>query len=511
MSGAAPALPISDALAPDPDLDLLFWHFPGHGAARGICQTVTKVGHHKTNGRWCLWDQLYSCPASECPACFDQPGGYAGREAAAIADRLEKYFDWRNLVIIREGEARRAQRLLGRKDAIARRRSLGRARNRRPVHVIVAPPPERWAEIRTIDGYRSLRTEAYEQARERGVDGGVAVFHHQRLRSSRWNGNASHFEPDELDVPADGPHWHIIGDGWVEPRGPLHQRAHDLAVRHQDVARLFLDRVRELETRPLPRPTRATLSGYLKYSIPPVLYGLTEAFAIARHKARAEWFVSNLGVRVSVYATAFYILTHAGFASPPSSPEMSRVVTSYPRGRAPVQTVTWWGSCSARSFPVPLEPVEERVCERCGEAIGAKDVVPVAYLPAGPPPEGDIDGNPEDWRAEGINVPVSKEERSVRLLRKLTNGAWRYREPRGLERWEIESANHNANVDAIASGDSPDATASDGLRQHWSDRQDYGNTHEAHAGLRPLRRRSSAREDFNLALSEELHRGESES
>lgn len=507
----------------------IVWEFPGHGDATAKCGLEKKVGHRKLNGGWCLWDELYVCPAHECPVCFSRPGGYASREAASIADEIERYFGWRNaigtrshfqrLAIARErlvaqlrvaleskaiqSAQRRLERLrsrykrigkeVGRKALraygdriradlkrasgrvshlrsemrkihrrvnqlrVAAERDRGRAHYRRPIHVTVGPPPERWAEIYTTEGYRVLRAEAYEQARARGVDAGVVVFHHIRLRSSRWAGNASLFEPDELDCPVDGPHWHIIGDGWVIPRGPLHDRAHELAVEHRDRARGLLARLQWVGQAQLPRASRATLSRQLACSIPSVFYGLSEAAAHARDVARAEWFVSNLGVRVSVYETAHYVLTHAGFARVRSdAPEftvppekLSRRGGTYPRARGPVETVTWFGMSEFRRSVDRQDSPERHVCARCGELLGPHDVVPVAYLPAGPPPKGDLEGKPDEWRAEGLNVPRSRAEISTRLERKLRTGRWKLRELRGLERWEFAWANTEAQVAAF--------------------------------------------------------------
>jgi hypothetical protein len=472
----------------------IVWGFPGHGSARLICGKVTKVGHRKASGRWCLWDELYRCRSHECPECFDQPGGYACSEAKSIADRLEKYFELRNLALIRGWERRRAHRFdqaAFSVDREARRevartvrwlrveagRARGRARVRKPVHVVVAPPPELWDRVDTPGGYRELRSEAYEQARERGVDGACAVFHHKRLRSSRWDGNASLFEPDELDIPADGPHWHMIGDGWVLPRGPLHERANEVAHDFLGEARHLLAAVRLVErvVGTTFRPTAARLSGDLRYALPSLRYHSDETER-ARVEARAEWFVSNLGVRVSVFQTALYVLTHAGFAR-----KMSRVETSYPRARAPVETVTWWGSCSARAFPALSAPLEPVVCLRCGELLGGRDVIPVRYLGSGPPMAGDLDGEPEEWRAEGLKVAVSRVETSMRLARRLNSGTWRFRKPRGLERWEVESANNAADVE-------------------WALHLDYLASHEDH-GARA--RRLPVRDNFNHAWDEE--------
>ncbi len=418
------------------------WEFSGHGDATLRCGRETKVGHRRLNGRWCLWDEVYRCPASSCPICYNQPGGYASRESESIDGELTQYFDWRNSVAHR--------------GALRRRGDRERSHLRKPIHVPVAPPEERWAETYTTEGYRALRAEMYEQARMRGVDAGVAVFHHVRLRSSRWDANASLFEPDELDVPHLGPHWHIIGDGWVTPRGPLHERAHEIALEHKDQALSVLGRLRSLELESLPRSTRATQAHNLAYSLPSVFRGRTEACAQARTDARVEWAVSNKGVRVSIYQTAFYLLTHAGFARRVQN--ATQVGASYPRARSPVETVTWFGMGEFRRAGGRKETVLTHICARCGEEISHRDVIPVAYLPAGPPPKGDVEGDPSEWRAEGLNVATSRAEVSLRMARRLRTGTWKVREPRGLERWEISQANDESD-------------------RAWSDARDYAATH----------------------------------
>ncbi|MGA8711282.1 MAG: hypothetical protein WB786_08685 [Thermoplasmata archaeon] len=495
----------------------LAWEFPGHGDPTLRCGRETKVGHRKVDGRWCLWDEIYRCPASECPVCFNQPGGYASREAEAISARLDAYFEMRNalasraplrrrairkdrlaeLLLSRASEGRewdppsarlreRARRLL-----VVAERDRGRSRVRRPIHVVVCPPEERWGEIAEAGADRKLRAEMYEQARMRGVDGACAIFHHTRLRSSRWDANASLFEPDDLDVPHLGPHWHLIGDGWVSPRGPLHERSHELSVEIRGRSLSFLGALRALE-RPLPRSSRAFQARVLALSLPPFNH-LAATVAGARPEARAEWVVSNKGVRVSVYQTAFYCLTHAGFARragnlPP--PEIGFSARndgsgSPRRNRAPVETVTWFGTLAPRTFPRPREPVGPHICARCGEEIGPRDATPVAYLACGPPPKGDVDGDPGDWRAEGLTAPTSKDELSERLARHLRTGSWKYRAPRGLERWEMETANAEADEEWS--------------RGEW-DRVE-ASVYEQH-GTRPRSRRE-IRAAFNEAMREE--------
>jgi hypothetical protein len=252
------------------------------------------------------------------------------------------------------------------------------------------------------------------------------VFHHQRLHSSRWAGNATLYEPDELDVPHLGPHWHLVGDGWLN-----------------EGCRACLEISRHRALRSCDDCAGPPANDVLRHG----------RAALIPHARSCGWIVSNKGVRVSVYATAFYLLTHAGFArrrpsqAPDGTPRVeiaARVGASYPRARSPVETVTWFGMGEFRRSVPRKVPLGAHVCARCGEVLGSHDVIPVAYLPAGPPPKGDINGDPAEWRAEGLNVPRSRAELAARLERRLQSGAWKIREPRGLERWEILTANAEA-------------------------------------------------------------------
>lgn len=92
------------------------------------------------------------------------------------------------------------------------------------------------------------------------------------------------------------------------------------------------------------------------------------------------WICKNLGVRESVYATAFYQLTHCG--------------VWYGPGRR--HSVTWFGALSYNKLQVPPEEVKD-VCPICGSGL-----VRVCWRGEGPPPisveaEGEFWCDPEGW------------------------------------------------------------------------------------------------------------------
>jgi hypothetical protein len=101
--------------------------------------------------------------------------------------------------------------------AVLAAESAGRratARHATVIHVSVNPPPELWS---TVDdpsgrGFRRLRAKAYRIARKAGVEGGATVFHRVRC--------ADKDDPIETD----GPHFHIVGFGWVRDGGDTYRR-----------------------------------------------------------------------------------------------------------------------------------------------------------------------------------------------------------------------------------------------------------------------------------------------
>lgn len=111
-------------------------------------------------------------------------------------------------------------------------------------HVVVSPPQD-WATemAQDVDDYKEMRGQAYTILRRVATArlGGAAIFHHGRIKT-KWN----HRHKGD-----DGPHFHIIGDIYLDP----------------DAARAV--------------------------------------------EAETGWIVEGLGVRDDVFGTALYILSHA--------------------------------------------------------------------------------------------------------------------------------------------------------------------------------------------------------
>lgn len=214
---------------------------------------------------------------------------------------------------------------------------------RKVCHYVVSPPQlDALRSIETVEGYRALRTRAYSVARRAGISGGLMVFHAVRLGAERFN------EGKDLGC-REGPHFHILGDGWLTHTGEVH--------------------------------------------------------------SRTGWVVKNLRVRSDLEgarATVAYLLTHAGVAVLEGDPvqEESWASLDGPEGilpsgnlRTPVEVVTWFGSMSYSALKVPPEPEGPTTCPVCGLEVAADDWYRLTWHGQGPPPTEPCVGSLADWRA----------------------------------------------------------------------------------------------------------------
>lgn len=94
------------------------------------------------------------------------------------------------------------------------------------------------------------------------------------------------------------------------------------------------------------------------------------------------WVSKNLGVRDSVYATAFYQLSHCG--------------VWYGVGRR--HSVTWFGKLSYNKLKADPEVVEKEVCPLCGAELRKLLWGGGGALPVPIDVEGDYFLDPEGWR-----------------------------------------------------------------------------------------------------------------
>lgn len=148
------------------------WELPGHGEPCDLPDDLRYRAHVvREGGRYVYHIQAYrpACLRATCPRHYMR--GWAAREATRAYVRLRAY-----------------QRTLH--------------RTRELVHVVVSPLA---TTPRTVEEYRDLRSRAYEAADEAGLSGGVWLFHPVRI-PSKWN---------ERELCQDGPHWHVIGCGWI--------------------------------------------------------------------------------------------------------------------------------------------------------------------------------------------------------------------------------------------------------------------------------------------------------
>ena len=318
-----------DALALTGDLSLV-WALPGHGVAADTCGTRGFWGHDAPGGGRHYRSAIRRCGRFSCPVCSLESGGWASRESETIARRI--------------------------------RAGCARARSR-AIHVIISPPPEKWA----VDSYRSytrLRHAVYRAATDAGFRGGCAVFHDRRLGSPRFNRGRP------LGC-REGPHWHLLGDGWIVPVC--------------DLCALWNRREALPECPDCLEPPSTHLHG-------------RDAFL--KHGRWCGWVIKNLGVRKSVKATAFYLLSHASQATLPTggilpTPEVGGGEPAW----NPPHVVTWFGSMAYNKLKVPLIRGETIRCEVCDEDIPLKGWFELVWEGSGPPPEDDAGECEEgEWR-----------------------------------------------------------------------------------------------------------------
>jgi len=148
----------------------VLFDLPGYGIRRDTCGDFFYIGHEHVNNKVHFIRKMKSCHRKECPVCWPD---WQKREALAIQERIADY------------------QIL---------------HNRKPVHYVVSPPQS--AKFETKDQFRILRSRAYEIGKLRGIKGGVMIFHTRAMRYS--NPNAYRYTHC-----SDGPHFHIIGDGWL--------------------------------------------------------------------------------------------------------------------------------------------------------------------------------------------------------------------------------------------------------------------------------------------------------
>lgn len=153
----------------------IIFKLPGEGESRVDCGTDVHLGHLDGDS-WHWVHRKKSCHRKECPICWPD---WQKREAMAIRDRILAYFE------------------------------SGYSPRRMPVHYVLSPPQS--SEYSTKESFRRLKRRAYKVGKERGIGGGCLIFHERAKRYS----DSEEYENAHC---SQGPHFHVIGDGWLSPR-----------------------------------------------------------------------------------------------------------------------------------------------------------------------------------------------------------------------------------------------------------------------------------------------------
>lgn len=281
-----------------PLTDGISWILPGHGAPRESCGTVRTWGHREGSG-WDWWKHLRSCRRFDCPKCYED---WAKREAGRVLERVMLALG-AHLQRVRLGKSAHPQcgcvrqgRLDG--DSFL---SLGpeckRGQNGKVAHW-------RWTRGRRSAVHVIIPPPPALWPLTETLDGYLTLrdLAYAQAKAAGVDGACMIFHEYRLGDRWDnsrggmcvvGPHWHAIADAWTVP------------TRKEDIA-------------------------------------------------EGKWAVWNVGLRDSVYATAFYLLSHA--------PRAERSSGTSPNAKVvrPVQTVTWCGTWSYASMEHP-KPTEEGV------------------------------------------------------------------------------------------------------------------------------------------------------
>jgi len=147
---------------------------PGKGEAYDNCGQYFFKGHCPDPGSVHWLRAKHSCHRFDCPICWHD---WQKREALDASDRLVYYSD---------------------------------TYNRKIVHYVISPPQS--ITYNTYNTYRTLRKQAYKVGKQRGIKGGIMIFHERSCRYS----DPDHYQ--EGHEGSNGPHFHILGDGWLSVR-----------------------------------------------------------------------------------------------------------------------------------------------------------------------------------------------------------------------------------------------------------------------------------------------------
>jgi len=158
---------ITDIKFQDPEIQFFL---PGAGDKHEDCGQFYTLGHFPSPGVVHWHKRIHSCHRRECPVCWHD---WQHREAQSITRRLLAYqFQY--------GE--------------------------RSSHYVLSPPQN--VKYGTKKSFRALRQSAYKIAKVYGIHGGVIMFHERSARGNEEEYIKAHCSK--------GPHFHILGVGWLQ-------------------------------------------------------------------------------------------------------------------------------------------------------------------------------------------------------------------------------------------------------------------------------------------------------
>lgn len=359
---------------------------PHNGQQSGPrCQTPYHLVHFPGGGKAHYRQVRHDCKEFDCPTCCSTPKpskpdeydirGWEQREALAIDQRIQHARTNRSLA-----------------DFPVHRFSACKRRSRRAglhpfVYHVIVSPPQGWmrARLGTKSAWRQAWAMLIRICKSRGIMGGVAVFHPSRI-PSRWN---------DRTCGTSGPHWHVLGftlwgDAWdgqvcgilygggrIDTKPALKARLIQLGMAKRDTAGVVGD----------------------------------------------GWIVKVKPKRKSVYATAAYILSHAGRpmvqdgppeAAYPASPrsmsgEKRQGTGTVERELVPYGTVPhWFGTCSYNQLKVPESPESDIPCPVCKVGVPFDLWFVMSWVGQDKPPDdlhGETDADAWDIPSLGAGLP----------------------------------------------------------------------------------------------------------
>jgi len=164
-----------DIKAFEPSLESNFdieWKLPGNGEIGPDCGSnfyYAHLDHYTSKVHW--------CGRFDCPNCYEQ--SWLARETSHISERIEYGKQYWKLYY------------------------------RTPIHVVSSPSPS--SDVSSHSAYSKLRHYAERLLLRSGMLGGAVIFHQKRM-------------PNEEHSLEDGPHFHVIGYGWIDHTKEIYEK-----------------------------------------------------------------------------------------------------------------------------------------------------------------------------------------------------------------------------------------------------------------------------------------------